>query len=191
VLHAVQFEDASGAVAAYARCRERLAPDGSVPTAEAVRTLEDVTAALHGLRREDGAFCVEPSAPFDFRVLLAGAGDTRTCLLALDRLLGSDNAIWRFVLADEYASGRLAARGHFDVAMARRNRLRPPSDSPAERELVAIARLLGRHFMRTCRCLPGPQPDSITAVRAMGLPSTVERVLLGALQDREGGHAEP
>ncbi|MFO0609580.1 MAG: hypothetical protein U0324_40835 [Polyangiales bacterium] len=191
VLRAVQFEDEPGAVAAYARCRDLVAHEGRVPGADEVRTLEDVTEALHALRREDGAFCVEPSAPFDFHALLGEAADTRACLLALDRLLGSDNAIWRFVLADEYASGRLAARGGYDVTAARRSRVRPPPDSPAERELVAIARLVGRHFMRTCRCLQGPQPDTVTAVRAMELPSTVERVILGALEEREGAHAEP
>jgi hypothetical protein len=194
VLRAVQFEDESGAVAAFARCRALMAPEGHVPTPEAIRALEDATEALHGLRRDDGAFCVEPSAPFDFRALLAGAADTRACLLALDLLLSSDNAIWRFVLADEYASGRLAARGGYDADAARRARIRPPlpgPDTPAERELVAIARLAGRHFMRTCRCLPGPAPDSVTSVRAMALPSTVEGVILRALGDREGTHAEP
>jgi len=191
VLRSVQFEDAAGASAAYARCRGRVAREGHVPTAEDVRTLEDVTEALHGLRRDDGAFCVDPSAPFDFSALTAGAADTRACLLALDRFLASDNAVWRFVLADEYASGRLAARGSYDVASARRTRVRPGPDTPGERELVAIARLAGRHFMRTCRCLPGPQPDTVTSVRAMTLPSTVERVILRALEDREGAHAEP
>lgn len=58
-------------------------------------------------------------------------------------------------------------------------------------ELLAIARLAGRHFMRACRCLPGPQPDSVTAVRAMHLPSTVESVLLRGLEEREGTPAEP
>lgn len=191
VLRSVQFEDAAGASAAYARCRGRVAREGHVPTAEEVRTLEDVTDGLHGLRRDDGAFCVEPSAPFDFSALTAGAADTRACLLALDRFLASDNAVWRFVLADEYASGRLAARGSYDVASARRTRVRPGPDTPGERELVAIARLAGRHFMRTCRCLPGPQPDTVTSVRAMTLPSTVEGVILRALEDREGAHAEP
>jgi hypothetical protein len=191
VLRAVQFEDAAGASAAYARCRGRVAREGHVPTAEDVRTLEDVTEALHGLRRDDGAFCVEPAAPFDFSALTAGAADTRACLLTLDRFLGSDNAVWRFVLADEYASGRLAARGAYDVATARRSRVRPAPESPGERELVAIARLAGRHFMRVCRCLPGPQPDTVTSVRAMTLPSTVEGVILRALEDREGAHGEP
>lgn len=191
VLRAVQFEDEPAAVAAYARCRDLVAPDDRVPTADGVRTLEDVTEGLHSLRREDGAFCVEPAAPFDFHALLGDAPDTRACLLALDRLLSSDNALWRFVLADEYASGRLAARGGYDAAWARRSRVRPDPDSPAERELIAIARLAGRHFMRTCRCLPGPQPDSVTAVRAMDLPSTVEGVILRALDEREGAHHEP
>ncbi len=191
VLRSVQFEDAAGASAAYARCRGRVAREGHVPTAEDVRTLEDVTEALHGLRRDDGAFCVDPSAPFDFSALTAGAADTRACLLALDRFLASDNAVWRFVLADEYASGRLAARGSYDVASARRTRARPGPGTPGERELVAIARLAGRHFMRACRCLPGPQPDTVTSVRAMTLPSTVEGVILRALEDREGAHAEP
>lgn len=191
VLHAVQFEDASGATRAYAACRARVAGAGRIPVADDVRALEDVTEALHGMRRDDGAFCVEPSAPFDLRALMGAAADTRACFVALDRILSSDSAVWRFAMADPYASGRLAARAGFDMVTARRLRRRPAPGTPAERELLAIARLVGRHFMRACRCLPGPQPDSLTAVRAMTLPSTVESVLLGGLEEREGTHNEP
>jgi hypothetical protein len=191
VLHAVQFEDAPGATRAYAACRARVAGAGRIPVADDVRALEDVTEALHGMRRDDGAFCVEPSAPFDLRALMGAAADTRACFVALDRILSSDSAVWRFAMADPYASGRLAARAGFDMVTARRLRRRPAPGTPAERELLAIARLVGRHFMRACRCLPGPQPDSLTAVRAMTLPSTVESVLLGGLEEREGTHNEP
>lgn len=190
VLHAVQFEDVAGAERAYAACRARVAGAGRIPVASDVRTLEDVTESLHGLRREDGTFCVEPAAPFDLRGVAGGAADTRACLAALDRFLSSDNAVWRFAMADPYASGRLAARASFDMVTARRLRRRPAQGTPAERELLAIARLAGRHFMRACRCLPGPQPDSVTAVRAMHLPSTVEAVLLRGLEEREGTGAE-
>ncbi len=191
VLHAVQFEDVRGAQSAYAACRARVAGPGRIPVPDDVRTLEDVTEAIHGLRRDDGTFCVEPSAPFDLRAMLGDATDTRTCLAALDRFLASDNAVWRFTLADPYASGRLVARSGFDLVSARRLRRKPTPGSPAERELLAIARLAGRHFMRTCRCMPGPQPDSVTAVRAMHLPSTIEGILLRGLEEREGAHGEP
>ncbi|MFO0651981.1 MAG: hypothetical protein U0326_37520 [Polyangiales bacterium] len=191
VLHAVQFEDVDGATRAYATCRARVAVAGRIPVADDIRTLEDVTESLHGLRREDGTFCVEPAAPFDLRGVVGGAADTRACFASLDRFLSSDNAVWRFAMADPYASGRLAARASFDMVTARRLRRRPAQGTPAERELLAIARLAGRHFMRACRCLPGPQPDSVTAVRAMHLPSTVESVLLRGLEEREGTPAEP
>lgn len=191
VLHAVQFEDVAGAERAYAACRERVAGPGRIPVAGDVRTLEDVTEALHGMRRDDGSFCVEPAAPFDLRGVSAGAADTRACFAALDHFLSSDNAVWRFAMADPYASGRLAARASFDVVSARRLRRRPAQGTPAERELLAIARLAGRHFMRACRCMPGPQPDSVTAVRAMHLPSTIEGVLLHGLEEREGTRPEP
>lgn len=191
VLHAVQFEDPAGAMRAYAACRARVAGAGRIPVADDVRALEDVTEALHGLRRDDGTFCVEPAAPFDLRALMGTAADTRACFVALDRILSSDSAVWRFAMADPYASGRLAARASFDMVTARRLRRRPAPGTPAERELLAIARLMGRHFMRACRCLPGPQPDSLSAVRAMQLPSTVESVLLRGLEEREGTHNEP
>jgi hypothetical protein len=190
-IRAVQFEDAHAAEVAYQQCRARVAGRGRVPLADDVRTLEDVTEALHGLRREDGTFCVAPSAPFDFTVLMGTATDTRTCFLALDRFLSSDNSVWRFAVVDPYISGRLATRGGFDVITARRMRRRPEPGSIADRELLATARLAGRHFMRSCRCLPGPQPDSITAVRGMQLPSTVESVLLRGLEERDGTHGEP
>lgn len=191
VTHAVQFEDVDGATRAYAACRARVAVPGRIPVADDIRTLEDVTESLHGLRRDDGTFCVEPAAPFDLRGVAGGAADTRACFASLDRFLSSDNAVWRFAMADPYASGRLAARASFDMVTARRLRRRPAQGTPAERELLAIARLAGRHFMRACRCLPGPQPDSVTSVRAMHLPSTVESVLLRGLEEREGAHAEP
>lgn len=191
VIHAVQFEDVDGATRAYAACRARVAVAGRIPVADDIRTLEDVTESLHGLRRDDGTFCVEPAAPFDLRGVVGGAADTRACFASLDRFLSSDNAVWRFAMADPYASGRLAARASFDMVTARRLRRRPAQGTPAERELLAIARLAGRHFMRACRCLPGPQPDSVTAVRAMHLPSTVESVLLRGLEEREGTPAEP
>jgi hypothetical protein len=190
-IRAVQFEDAHAAEVAYQQCRARVAGRGRVPLADDIRTLEDVTEALHSLRREDGTFCVAPSAPFDFTVLMGTAADTRTCFLALDRFLSSDNSVWRFAVVDPYISGRLATRGGFDVITARRMRRRPEPGTPADRELLAAARLAGRHFMRSCRCLPGPQPDSITAVRGMQLPSTIEAVLLRGLEERDGTHGEP
>jgi hypothetical protein len=190
-MHAAQFEDVQAAERAYRLCRGRVARAGHIPVADDVRTLEDVTEALHGLRRSDGAFCVAPSAPFELTNVTEGVTDTRTCLVALDRFLSSDNAVWRFVLSDPYSLGRLAARGGVDAVQARRLRQRPRGGSSGERELVAIARLAGRHFMRTCRCLPGPQPDSVTAVRAMQLPHTVESVLIRGLEEREDTHGEP
>lgn len=184
VLHAVQFEDVSGAEQAWERCRARLLPAGRIPLADDVRTLEDVTEALHGLRQDNGNFCVAPGAPFDFTGLTTGVNETRGCFVALDRLLTNEDAVLRFVLDDPYAAGRLAARGGLDVVTARRVRRRPTQGTPQDRELVSIARLVGRHFMRVCRCLPGPQPESVTAVRAMHLPSSVETVLVRGLSER-------
>lgn len=183
-LRAVQFEDVARAERAWSACRGRVAPTGRVLVDDDIRTLEDVTEALHGLRRTDGAFCVAPGAPFDLEPVMGAARDSRACFVALDRFLRSEDAVLRFLLADGYASGRLARRARFDVVAARRNPRRAPPGSAAEQEQVAVARLVGRHFMRTCRCLPGPRPDAMTSVRAMRLPRTVEAVLLHGIAER-------
>lgn len=187
-LRAVQFEDVSGAERAWRACRARVTGSATVLDDDALRTLEDVTEALHGLRRSDGAFCVAPGAPFDLSPIVGSVRDTRGCFIALDRLLRSEDAVLRFLLQDAYASGRLARRARVDVLAARSNLRRAPPGSAAEQEQVAIARLLGRHFMRTCRCFPGAQPDAMTSVRAMRLPRTVEAVLIHGIAER--GEAE-
>lgn len=187
VLRAVRFERTAEAERAWAECRSQKAPAGRVLVEDDLRALEDATEALHGLRRGDGAFCVAPSAPFDFTAALGGARDTRRCFVALDRLLRSEDAMIRFLLDDGYAAGRLAARGRADVVALRRNPRHANPGSAAEQEQVALARLVGRHFMRTCRCLPGPQPVAMTAVRAMRLPHTVEAVLLRGIAERGEG----
>ncbi len=195
-LHAAEFDDVAGAEEAWVSCRAAVAPAGAVPPPEALRTLEDVAEALHGMRRADGNFCVAPAAPFDLALAMDGApGDSRGCLEALDRFLRDDEAVLRFLVADPYSAGRLVSRGAVGAAVMRAARgprrrasLAPPG-SAAEREEVALARLVGRQFMRVCRCLPGPQPESVTAVRAMHLPQAVEATLLRGLAERgdEGG----
>lgn len=184
VLRAAQFEDLSGAERAYLECRQQLVRPGRFMTDREVRTLEEVTEALHALRRPDGAFCVVPAAPFAVASTLDGAQDTRACLRNIDRLLSNEETLTRYLLTDPYAASRLAARTGLDVLAARRALYRATARPDVVDEEVAISRLLGRHLMRTCRCLPGPQPDSESAVRAMRLPPNVEAVLLQGLNDR-------
>ncbi len=184
VLHAVRFDDLAGAERSYGQCRARVAAAGRVPVAEDLRVLEDVTEALHGLRRADGTFCVAPAAPFELSSLVGSARDTRACFASLDRALHSDDALRRFLLEDPYSAGRLAVRGGIDVTAARRSRRRTVEAPAAEHEMLSLARLVGRHMMRVCRCLPGPQPENAGAVRAMRLPVSVEAVLLRGLAER-------
>ncbi len=184
VLHAVRFEDIRGAERAYLACRARVAAPGRVPVADDLRSLEDVTEALHGLRRADGAFCLAPAAPFDLTGVVGGARDTRGCFAALERFLTDEEAVTRFLLDDPYAAGRLATRAGLDIAAARRTRRRMLLRPEASQESLALARLVGRHFMRVCRCLPGPQPATAGAVRAMRLPPTVQTALLRGLTER-------
>lgn len=184
LLRAVRFEDVPRAERAWTACRQRLAPAGRILVEDDLRTLEDATEAVHGLRRPDGAFCVAPSAPFDLTPVLGGARDSRRCFVALDRLLRSEEGVLRFLLDDGYTAGRLAARARADVVAMRRNPRRAAPGSMIEQEQVAMARLVGRHFMRTCRCMPGPQPVAMTTVRAMRLPRTVEAVLLHGIAER-------
>jgi len=191
VLHAVRFEDIRGAERAYQACRARLAAPGRVTPAEDLRVLEDVTEALHGLRRADGAFCVAPAAPFELAASVAGARDTRGCFTALERFLTDEEAVTRFLLDDPYAAGRLASRAGLDVAAARRTRRRMALRPEAAQESLALARLVGRQFMRVCRCLPGPQPATPGSVRAMRLPPTVQAALLRGLTERGDGAEAP
>lgn len=184
VLRAVRFERVAEAERAWSQCRAQKAPGDRLPLEDDLRALESATEALHGLRRSDGAFCVAPSAPFDLAAAMGGARDTRRCLIALDRVLRSEEAMLRLILGDGYAAGRLAQRARADVVALRRNPRSAAPGSTAEHEMVAIARLVGRHFMRTCRCLPGPQPTALTSVRAMRLPRTVEAVLLRGVAER-------
>lgn len=186
VLRAVRFERVDEAERAWRECRAMKAPPGRVPVEDDLRALEGATEALHGLRRPDGNFCVAPSAPFDLSGPLAGARDSRRCFLALDRLLRSEEAVLRFLLDDGYAAGRLASRARANVVAMRRDPRRAVEGSPVQVEQVALARLLGRHFMRTCRCMSGPQPVAMTAVRAMRLPRLVETVLLRGIAERTG-----
>lgn len=186
VLRAVRFERVDEAERAWRECRAMKAPPGRVPVEDDLRALEGATEALHGLRRPDGNFCVAPSAPFDLSAPLAGARDSRRCLIALDRLLRSEEAVLRYLLDDGYAAGRLASRARANVVAMRRDPRRAAEGSAVEQEQVALARLLGRHFMRTCRCMTGPQPVAMTAVRAMRLPRTVEAVLLRGIAERTG-----
>ena len=184
VLRAAQFEDLPGAERAYLDCRQQLVRPGRFMTEREVRTLEEVTEALHALRRPDGAFCVVPAAPFAVASTLDGAQDSRACLRAIDRLLSNEETLTRYLLTDPYAASRLAARTGLDVLAARRALYRATARPEVVDEEVAISRLLGRHLVRTCRCMPGPQPDSESAVRAMRLPPNVEAVLLQGLNDR-------
>lgn len=184
VLRAVRFERVDEAEQAWRACRAMKAPSGRVLLEDDLRALEDATEALHGLRRGDGAFCVAPSAPFDFTAALDGARDVRRCLVALDRLLRSEEAMLQFLLGDGYSAGRLATRARANVVALRRNPRQAPAGSALEREQIALARLVGRHFMRTCRCFSGPQPAAMTAVRAMRLPRTIEAVLLRGIAER-------
>ncbi len=191
VLHAVRFEDIRGAERAYQACRARLAAPGRVPAADDLRVLEDVTEALHGLRRADGAFCVAPAAPFELAASVSGARDTRGCFTALERFLTDEEAVTRFLLDDPYAAGRLASRAGLDIAAARRTRRRMALRPEAAQESLALARLVGRQFMRVCRCLPGPQPATPGSVRAMRLPPTVQAALLRGLTERGDGAEAP
>ncbi|MBL8601166.1 MAG: hypothetical protein JNK72_04525 [Myxococcales bacterium] len=184
VLRAVRLEDLRGAERAYTRCRARVSPAGRIPVVDDLRALEDATEALHGLRRGDGAFCVAPTAPFDLAGPLSGARDSRACFVALERFLTDEEALTRFLLDDPYTAGRLASRAGLDIALARRTRRRMTLAPEVEQEAVGLARLVGRHFMRACRCLPGPQPDTAGEVRAMRLPPTIQTVLLRGLTER-------
>jgi hypothetical protein len=186
VIRAVRFERVDEAERAWRACRAMKAPPGRVPLEDDLRALEGATEALHGLRRPDGNFCVAPSAPFDLTGPLGGARDSRRCFVALDRLLRSEESVLRFLLDDGYAAGRLAARSRANVVALRRDPRRAVEGSAVEQEQVALARLLGRHFMRTCRCMSGPQPVAMTAVRAMRLPRMVETVLLRGIAERTG-----
>ena len=149
-----------------------------------MRTLEDVTAALHSLRRADGQFCIAPAAPFDLSPWLAGAREVRSCLSSMDHVISSEETMERLLRADPYANGRIVAVEALNPTAARRSRRGRRPDPAVETEMVNLARLVGRQYMRTCRCLSGPQPDSAAAVRAMRLPPTIETVLLRGLQER-------
>lgn len=183
-LRAAQFDDVTGAERAYAPCRRRVIAGGRVLGEDDLRTLEEVTAALHTLRRADGQFCVAPSAPFDFNPWLAGAREVRSCLSSMDRVLSSEDAMERLLRGDPYANGRIVAVEALNPTAARRSRRGRRPDPAVDAEMVNLARLVGRQYMRTCRCFAGPQPDSATAVRAMRLPPTIESVLLRGLQER-------
>ncbi|MEZ4406474.1 MAG: hypothetical protein R3A52_08370 [Polyangiales bacterium] len=192
VLRAAQFEDVPGAERAWAACRQRIAAPGRVPVADDLRTLEDAAEALQGLRRRDGAYCVAPAAPFDLSGAIGSARDTRACLQALDRFITSEEAVARYLVEEPYAAGRLAQRAGVDVTGLRRSaRRRAAMSERADGETVALARLVGRHFMRACRCMGGAQPDSPGAVRAMRLPTGVESVLLRGLAERGATEASP
>jgi len=186
VLRSVRFERVDEAERAWRECLAMKAPPGRVLVEDVLRAWDVATEALHGLRRPDGNFCVAPSAPFDLTAPLGGARDSRRCFIALDRLLRSEEAVLRFLLDDGYAAGRLAARARANVVAMRRDPRRAAEGSAVEQEQVALARLLGRHFMRTCRCMSGPQPVAMTAVRAMRLPRMVETVLLRGIAERTG-----
>ncbi len=149
-----------------------------------LRTLEDVTAALHSLRRADGQFCIAPAAPFDLSPWLAGAREVRSCLSSMDRVISSEETMERLLRSDPYANGRIVAMESLNPTAARRSRRGRRPEPAVEAEMVNLARLVGRQYMRTCRCLRGPQPDSATAVRAMRLPAAIETVLLRGLQER-------
>lgn len=183
-LRAAQFDDVTGAERAYLPCRRRVAAPGRTLAEGDLRTLEEVTAALHALRRSDGQFCIAPAAPFDLNPWLAGARETRSCLSSMDRVLSSEDTMERLLRGDPYANGRIAAVEALNPAAARRSRRGRRPDPAVEAEMVNLARLVGRQYMRTCRCFAGPQPDSVTAVRAMRLPPTIEGVLLRGLQER-------
>ncbi len=183
-LRAAQFDDVTGAERAYTPCRRRMVTGGRVLAESDLRTLEDVTAALHTLRRADGQFCVAPAAPFDFTPWLAGAREVRSCLSSMDRVLSSEDTMERLLRGDPYANGRIVAVEALNPTAARRSRRGRRPDPAVDAEMVNLARLVGRQYMRTCRCFTGPQPDSATAVRAMRLPPTIESVLLRGLQER-------
>lgn len=183
-LRAAQFDDVTGAERSYGPCRRRVAAGGRALAESDLRTLEDVTAALHALRRADGQFCIAPAAPFDLNPWLAGAREVRSCLTSMDRVLSSEETMERLLRSDPYASGRIAAVEALNPTAARRARRGRRPDPAVEAEMVNLARLVGRQYMRTCRCFTGPQPDSAAAVRAMRLPPTIESVLLRGLQER-------
>lgn len=183
-LRAAQFDDVTGAERAYGPCRRRVVTAGRTLAEGDLRTLEEVTAALHALRRADGQFCVAPAAPFDLTPWLAGAREVRSCLSSMDRVLSSEDTMERLLRSDPYANGRIVAVEALNPTAARRSRRGRRPDPAVETEMVNLARLVGRQYMRTCRCLAGPQPDSAAAVRAMRLPPTIESVLLRGLLER-------
>lgn len=183
-LRAAQFDDVTGAERAYGPCRRRIIAGGRALAEGDLRTLEDVTAALHALRRADGQFCIAPAAPFDLNPWLAGAREVRSCLSSMDRVISSEETMERLLRGDPYANGRIVAVEALNPAAARRSRRGRRPDPAVEAEMVNLARLVGRQYMRTCRCFNGPQPDSAAAVRAMRLPPTIESVLLRGLQER-------
>lgn len=180
----MRLEDLRTAERAYTQCRARVAVAGHIPVADDLRVLEDATEALHSLRRADGSFCVAPTAPFDLTAAMAGARNTQACFTALERFLTDEETLTRFLLDDPYAAGRLATRAGLDIALARRTRRRMALRPEVEQEAIGLSRLVGRHFMRACRCLPGPQPENAGAVRAMRLPPTVQTVLIRGLTER-------
>lgn len=183
-LRAAQFDDVTGAERAYGPCRRRVIVSGRPLTEADLRTLEDVTTSLHALRRADGQFCIAPAAPFDLGPWLAGAREVRSCLSSMDRVISSEETMERLLRSDPYANGRIVAVEALNPTAARRSRRGRRPDPAVEAEMVNLARLVGRQYMRTCRCLSGPQPDSAAAVRAMRLPPTIESVLLRGLQER-------
>lgn len=190
-LRAAQFDDVTGAERAYGPCRRRVIGSGRALTEADLRTLEDVTTSLHALRRADGQFCIAPAAPFDLSPWLAGAREVRSCLSSMDRVISSEETMERLLRSDPYANGRIVAVEALNPTAARRSRRGRRPDPAVEAEMVNLARLVGRQYMRTCRCLSGPQPDSASAVRAMRLPLTIESVLLRGLQERGDPVATP
>lgn len=190
-LRAAQFDDVTGAERAYGPCRRRVIVSGRPLTETDLRTLEDVTTSLHALRRADGQFCIAPAAPFDLGPWLAGAREVRSCLSSMDRVISSEETMERLLRSDPYANGRIVAVEALNPTAARRSRRGRRPDPAVEAEMVNLARLVGRQYMRTCRCLSGPQPDSAAAVRAMRLPPTIESVLLRGLQERGNPVSSP
>lgn len=183
----MEFEDAEAAERHWSACRSRLG-EAAALDASAVRRLEEVASALHTLRRTDGAYCVAPAAPLDLTAYTNGAIDALTCLRAMDTLLASEDTIVRVLVEDSYASGRLAARAGVDLRSARRRRSRWWHEDGARpavaREGVGLARMIGRQFLRVCRCLPGPMPESERDILAASLPPRVQAVLLEGARAR-------
>jgi hypothetical protein len=106
----------------------------------------------------------------------------------MDVLLADEDTIVRVLVEDPYAAGRLAVRAGVDVRTARRRRgrwWREASAQPAvAREGVGLARLIGRQFLRVCRCLPGAMPESERDILAASLPPRVQAVLLAGARAR-------